>query len=285
MLRIILLCASSVAHGAWLVRWGDCAAVYWSPAAPATVTSGANAWSSAGSASRLLLTSPPASDAIFSISIDGGSSKPLPEYNGHVLADSSLTAPGCEVAVTLEAALALAASVEDGIALAAPGTWRGADNCGLDFQGRAVTLRGVGGSDHVTLDCEDASHVSAVRFVTGETRASRLDGFHITRARSDSDGGGIRIATSSSEGPSSPSITNCRITDCAATGAAVGGGLSVGSGSSAAVSNVSVANCTATGGGGVAVRGGVGVSFEGLALEINLATGAEGGGGLLLLER
>jgi len=83
------------------------------------------------------------------------------------------------------------------------GTYTGAKNRDLDFGGRAITLRSENGSDSCSIDCQNSGR--GFYFHNSETDSSVLDGFTIKNGNG-TDGGGIFCKGSS------PTITNCAIT-------------------------------------------------------------------------
>jgi len=102
---------------------------------------------------------------------------------------------------------ALDGAANDDIIIVRDGTYTGADNKNLDFAGKALTLRSENGPANCIIDCQDDGR--GFVFQTGETSSSILEGFTITNGSVVGDGGGIYISVSS------PSITNCVISNCA----------------------------------------------------------------------
>jgi len=98
-----------------------------------------------------------------------------------------------------------------------PGTFR---EC-VDFKGKAITLRGVGGAEVTTIDAGGGLHV--VSFVNNEGNGSVLDGFTITGGIASGvafpDGCGAGILCNGTQ----PVIRNCIITSNYAAGD--GGGI------------------------------------------------------------
>ena len=140
------------------------------------------------------------------------------------------------------------------------------------FCGQAVSLRGIGGAAHTAIDCAGSAAGAAVRFTSGETAATILDGFEIRSSRSTTDGGAIRIA-----GASSPTITNCIIRDASTT--ATGGAIFI-DGGDTRLFNLTIMDCTADGGGGggIAIINGANVRVVNASLQNNAARGGDGGG-------
>lgn len=146
---------------------------------------------------------------------------------------------------TIQSAI-LASNVGDEVVVA-PGVY----NEDIDFAGRAITVRSVGGAAATTIQGTGLAPV--VRFATGETQASVLDGFTITGGNSI-EGGGIYCIEAS------PVIRGCRVTGNSAQGGpvgfATGGGVafvSTFNGCFATFENNEVFANSATSGGGIAV--------------------------------
>jgi len=99
--------------------------------------------------------------------------------------------------------------------LVAPGTYSGAGNRGLDFNGVNIVMLSELGAGSTTIDCESADR--AFNFHSGESAASLVSGFTIANGHADF-GGGVRCATDSS-----PRIEHCVFLSNVAT--SNGGGL------------------------------------------------------------
>jgi hypothetical protein len=99
----------------------------------------------------------------------------------------------------------------------APGTYRGAGNRDIDFQGKAITVRSQAGPEQTIIDCGGEGH-RGFYFHLAEGPSSVLRGFTITNARVTGSevGGGIYCESSS------PTIVDCVIKQCTA---ALGGGI------------------------------------------------------------
>jgi predicted outer membrane repeat protein len=95
----------------------------------------------------------------------------------------------------------------------APGTYTGPDNRNLDLEGKEIVVRSAAGAESTFIDCEGLSR--GFHFVTGETRATTVQGFTILNGYSDR-GGAIYLHASS------PTIRECVFT--ANTAGSVGGG-------------------------------------------------------------
>ena len=135
------------------------------------------------------------------------------------------------------------AAVNGDIVLVDDGTYTGAGNVNLNFFGKAITVKSVNGVATTIIDCESQNNTRAFRFGSGETSTSVLDGFTIRNGNAP-DGGGILILTSSS-----PTITNCIISDNTSTGS--GGGIFCHSSSPILTNCVISKNITTFDGGGI----------------------------------
>lgn len=171
------------------------------------------------------------------------------------IAQSTLAVPGTYA--TIQAAIA--AAVNGDTVLVAPGTYAGPVN----FLGKAITVRSSAGPFVTTISGGAGGRV--VRFVTGEGRASVLEGFTVTGGTptGGSDGGGVTC------GSTGPTLRDCRITGNVAS--TNGGGFSysdLGAGSAppvgpllvgCTISGNSIATplMTIAGGGGIRCQGGL----------------------------
>ena len=99
--------------------------------------------------------------------------------------------------------------------LVADGTYTGPDNRGLDFEGKAITVRSEFGPEGCVIDCQGEDR--AFLFHSGESRAAVVEGFRITKGRA-ANGGGIECTLESS-----PTIRDCVFLDNFAE--ACGGGV------------------------------------------------------------
>lgn len=147
----------------------------------------------------------------------------------------------------------------------------------INFAGKAVTVRSVAGPESTIIDAEGRAG-SAVSFISGETSASRLEGFTIrgVRGTAQSRGSAIRIAQAS------PTIADCIITQN--IGVPVGGAAVVG-GSPAFIGVRFVAN-SGVEAGGLSVVGGS-IDLSGVVFESNIgnAGGIFARGSSLSIER
>ncbi len=170
------------------------------------------------------------------------------------VAQSTLDVPGTYA--TIQAAIS--AAVNGDTVLVAPGTYAGPVN----FLGKAITVRSSAGPFVTTISGGAGGRV--VRFVTGEGRASVLEGFTVTGGiPSAGEGGGISCSASG------PTIRDCRIAGNVAS--TNGGGFSysdLGAGSAppvgptlvgCAISGNSIATplMTIAGGGGIRCQSGL----------------------------
>jgi len=133
---------------------------------------------------------------------------------------------------TIQAAINAAEDYD--MVLVADDTYTGEGNRGLDFGGKAITVRSENGPNNCIIDCQNLGR--AFYFHNGEDASSVLDGLTITNGYA-TNGGGIYC------GNSSPTITNCIITGnlAKAENHAYGGGIYCRD------SNPIVTNCTITG--------------------------------------
>ena len=96
--------------------------------------------------------------------------------------------------------------------IVADGTYVGAGNRDLDFQGKSIVVRSESGPEACIIDCEHLGR--GFYFHSGETEASIVDGFTIRHGYVDNEyspggaaGGAIYCSNSS------PTIINCTITE------------------------------------------------------------------------
>ena len=136
------------------------------------------------------------------------------------------------------------AAINGDTVLVKDGTYTGTGNKNLDYGGKAITVESENGADFTIIDCENDG--SGFYFHSGETNSSVVRGFTIRNGYAPDTGwggGGIRIINGSS-----PTITNCTITDNYASND--GGGIYCNGGSP------SITNCTITGNTGPNTAGG-----------------------------
>jgi len=100
--------------------------------------------------------------------------------------------------------------------LAADGTYRCNRNKNLDFEGKAIHLKSIGGAARCTIDCVQGGR--AFHFHSGEGADSILEGFTIVNGLVEATGAGILC-----ENNSSPTVRNCVFFDNSADeGGAIG---------------------------------------------------------------
>lgn len=127
-------------------------------------------------------------------------------------------------APTIQAGLDSAAAGDT--VLIAPGTYAGEGNRDIDFAGKAVTVRGDGGPDSVTIDCQGTALEPhrAFLFTTGEGTASVVRGVRIVNGYAGSPprlpagtaGGGSANGGAVFCLGSSPTLLACEFADCIA---------------------------------------------------------------------
>ena len=117
--------------------------------------------------------------------------------------------------------------------LVADGTYTGAGNKDLNFNGKAIIVQSENGPDDCIIDCEGNGR--GFYFDSSEGQDSVVSGFTIM----NSDTNGIRCANSS------PVITNCKITGNS------GEGIICGDYSSPTINNCMITDNTANNGGGI----------------------------------
>ncbi|MBE0536993.1 MAG: choice-of-anchor L domain-containing protein [Phycisphaerae bacterium] len=106
---------------------------------------------------------------------------------------------------TIQAALNAAVGGVDEVVVA-NGTYTGPGNRNLDFKGKAVVLRSIGGAANCIIDCQGQGR--GFIFERGEGSGTIVDGFTIINGYHPNFGGAIECDGSS------PVISNCIITNC-----------------------------------------------------------------------
>ncbi|MBN1879649.1 right-handed parallel beta-helix repeat-containing protein [bacterium] len=104
-----------------------------------------------------------------------------------------------------------AASTTDTVMIA-NGTYTGTGNKNLEFYGKAITVQSSNGPDNCIIDCQSSGR--GAYFHHNEGRGTVLKGVTIRNGNmpgGTGNGGGIYIASNCS-----PTITECRITNCSA---------------------------------------------------------------------
>lgn len=189
---------------------------------------------------------------------------------------------GQGTAADCDAATPALRKVGDGIAAAGDGdtvlVCPGAYSEFIDFGGKAITVRSVGGSAVTALESSSLSN-PVVIFQRAETATSVLEGFTLSHS-SNSAASGIEINRAS------PIIRGNRITQ---NFACIGSGIFVQSGSAVIEDNTIEVNrpragCSpaSSGGGGIAVSGDSTVIIRRNAISNNSAFDGAAGGGILL---
>ena len=166
---------------------------------------------------------------------------------------------------TIQAAVAAAAAGDT--VLVANGTYTGAGNLDIDFGGKDLTVKSSGGAANCIIDCQGAGRGFYLQ--SGETAASRIEGFTVKNGYGSSAGGAMRFGGGSIANPN-PVAANCVfIGNKADAGGAVSGGTAI---------NCTFTGNTSTRGGGMFGGNAVNCAFTG-----NRAVNAAGlgyGGGM-----
>jgi parallel beta-helix repeat protein len=127
------------------------------------------------------------------------------------------------------------------------GTYTGAGNKDLTFDGKNIVLMSVEGAATTIIDCQNSGR--GIFFYNTEDSISVVDGFTITNGNA-ALGGGI-CGWSSAE---TPTIRNCIVTNCYSSGSGYGGGIHCGG--EMTLENCVVLGNTGTKGGGIFFNGG-----------------------------
>jgi len=150
--------------------------------------------------------------------------------------------------------------------LVADGTYTGADNRNLNFDGKAISLRSENGAAATTIDCEGLGQ--GITFNSGEGLDSVFEGFTI-RNGTAANGAGILVADASS-----PTITGCVVTSNGSTGN--GPGINIRKNSNPVVTNCTVTNNFGNKGAGIHINNGSSPTITSCLVSGN--TGLLGGG-------
>lgn len=128
--------------------------------------------------------------------------------------------------------------------LVADGVYKGLGNRNLDFRGKAIVVRSEKGPGHTIIDCEGEAR--GFYFHSWEKRTSVVFGFTITHGYGKYQGGGGIYCYGSS-----PTINDCRITEC--TAKLKGGGVYCSASSSPVFVDCTISNNSSEKGGGMYV--------------------------------
>ena len=159
-------------------------------------------------------------------------------------------------------------TVNGDVVLVDAGTYKGVGNVGLDFLGKAITVRSVSGAVSTIIDCQ-GQDIRGVYFRNGETQSSILEGFSIFK------GDGIFCDNSS------PLIINCRVIEN--TSQMGGGGIFCQNGASPTIKNcVITGNQSSGSGGGVFCANGSSPMITGCTISDNRA---QSGGGIFCYDK
>ncbi len=101
---------------------------------------------------------------------------------------------------------AIDAAIHGDEVVVADGTYTGAGNKDIDFLGKRITVRSAQGPQFTIIDCENSGR--GFSFHRGETAASVLQGFTITRGQTTQKGGGIWVQDNAC-----PTILGCVFID------------------------------------------------------------------------
>lgn len=166
------------------------------------------------------------------------------------------------------------AAVDSDTVEVADGTYTGTGNRNLDFLGKAITVHSASGSASCTIDCESSAR--GVYFHQSEGAAAVLDGFTITNATGSAYGGAILCYGSS------PTISNCVITNGTPSGTpGSGGGIGCYQGDPT-ITNCTITGCTAANAGGGIYCYSADPTITGCTITGNHANYNYGGGGIAL---
>ncbi len=183
----------------------------------------------------------------------------------------------CGPKATIQAGIDAASDGDE--VVVADGTYTGAGNKNLDFNGKAITVRSISGDPEAcVIDCEHDGR--GFYFHSGETEAAVLEGFTIQNGVGPAEGLGAGLGGGIFCSNSSPTITSCVIAACLACDtdpgyACAGGGIWCGD-STAVISDCSFIANTADQGGGIYCHGG-GPTFTNCLISLNVAQDSGGG--------
>ena len=165
---------------------------------------------------------------------------------------------------TIQAAVTAAAAGDT--VLVANGTYTGTGNHDIDFGGKDLTVKSSGGAANCIIDCQSAG--CGFYLHSGETAASRIEGFTVKNGYGNSAGGAMRFGGGSTINLN-PVAANCVFTgNKADTGGAVYGGTAI---------NCAFTGNTSARGGGMSGGNAVNCAFTGNRAENAAGLGYGGG--------
>jgi hypothetical protein len=195
---------------------------------------------------------------------------------------------------------AIDAALPGSLILVAPGTYTGPENINLDFGGKDLELRGVGGPEVTIIDVGvyysrlpaeyDGDPPCGLRFHSGETAAAVVDGFTITNGLPNRIENGssptirnsifsFHILNGAICNNASPIISHCTFTDNGVAASVWGAGIHCSNNSLLRVDHCSFVRNRASGGD---YGGGIFAQSSSLIVSdcVFRANDAEGGGGI-----
>lgn len=120
---------------------------------------------------------------------------------------------------------AINAAAESDTVLVSPGTYTGAGNKDLNFNGKEITLRGLAGAAETVIDCEGSGRGFVFRSSEGPNAI--VEGFTVTNGlatgSNNDKGGAVYLWSQQSSGGAQPTLRDCVFTGCRAT--SYGGGI------------------------------------------------------------
>lgn len=176
---------------------------------------------------------------------------------------------------------AIDAAVHDDTILVANGLYTGTNNRNINLKGKVIKLKSIEGPDNCIIDCQKIGR----GFFIGnqETRATLVEGFSIINGYATDTsyyggfGGGFYCSNSS------PTIRNCKIQSCFATGSTGGGGIFLNN-SQAYIENVLIENNIAPfAGAGLFAMDSIGLEIRNSKILSNKTTEHSSGAGLFFL--
>ncbi len=150
------------------------------------------------------------------------------------------------------------------------GTYSGTGNVNIDFRGKSITVKSENGVSRCKIDCQNLPDTRGFYFHSGETSAATVSGFTIVNGNA-AYGGGIYCENSS------PTITQCTISNCKAS-AGNGGGIFSYNGSPSLSYLTVDSNIASYSGGGIYCHGSVSQTISNCTISNNSTTYYYGGG-------